>query len=65
MRRKTIQNSITLIVLLGFLVSAIKERSLVLATIFFIGVIIFLIVKLRGGDNGNGRTKKGAWQVES
>lgn len=60
MRRKTIQNSITLIVLLGFLVSAIKERSLVLATIFFIGVIIFLIVKLRGGDNGNGRTKKGA-----
>lgn len=61
MRRKTIQNSITLIVLLGFLVSAIKERSLVLATIFFIGIIIFLIVKLGGGNNGNGRTKKGAW----
>lgn len=60
MRRKTIQNSITLIVLLGFLVSAIKERSLILATIFFIGIIIFLIVKLGGGDNGNGRTKKGA-----
>ncbi len=60
MRRKTIQTSITLIVLLGFLVSAIKERSLVLATIFFIGIIIFLIVKLGGGDNGNGRTKKGA-----
>lgn len=48
MRRKTIQTSITLIVLLGFLVSAIKERSLVLATIFFIGIIIFLIVKLGG-----------------
>ncbi len=53
MRRKTIQNSITLIVLLGFLVNAIKERSLILATIFFIGIIIFLFVKLGDENNGN------------
>lgn len=59
MRSKTIQNSITLIVLLGFLVSAIKERSILLATIFFIG-IIFIIVKLGGGNDGNGSTKKGS-----
>lgn len=60
MRSKTIQNSITLIVLLGFLVSEIKERSLLLATIFFIGIIIFIIVKLGGGRNGNRSTKKGS-----
>lgn len=61
MKNKAIQNGITLIVLLGFLVSAIKERSLLLATIFFIGIIIFIIVKLGGGSNGNRGTKKGAW----
>jgi hypothetical protein len=61
MRNKTLQNSITLIVLLGFLVSAIKERSILLATIFFIGIIIFIIVNLGGGNDGNGSTKKGAW----
>lgn len=60
MRNKTLQNSITLIVLLGFLVSAIKERSILLATIFFIGIIIFIIVNLGGGNDGNGSTKKGA-----
>lgn len=53
MRRKTIKNSVTLIVLLGFLVSAIKERSLILATIFLIGIIIYIGVKFGGGRRGN------------
>ena len=60
MKSKTIQNSITLIVLLGFLVGAVKEKSILLATIFFIGIIIFVIVKLGGGNNGNRGTKKGS-----
>ena len=61
MKNKTIQNGITLIVLLRFLIGAIKERSILLATIFFIGIIIFIIVKLGGGNDGNGSTKKGSW----
>lgn len=61
MKNKAIQNGITLIVLLSFLIGTIKERSILLATIFFIGIIIFIIVKLRGGNDGNGSTKKGSW----
>ena len=61
MKNKAIQNGITLIVLLSFVIGAIKERSILLATIFFIGIIIFIIVKLRGGNDGNGSTKKGSW----
>ncbi len=58
MKNKAIQNGITLIVLLSFLIGAIKERSILLATIFFIGIIIFIIVKLRGGNDGNGNKKR-------
>ena len=61
MKNKAIQNGITLIVLLGFLVGAIKEKSMLLAAIFFIGIIIFIIVKLGGGNDGNRGTKKGSW----
>lgn len=60
MKNKAIQNGITLIVLLGFLVGAIKEKSMLLAAIFFIGIIIFIIVKLGGGNDGNRGTKKGS-----
>lgn len=61
MKSKTIQTSITLLVLLGFLISAIKERSILLTAIFVIGIIIFIIVKLGGGNDGNGSTKKSSW----
>lgn len=44
---KTVQNILTLIVLLGFLIGAI------LSIIFVIGIIIYIAVKFGGGSRGN------------
>lgn len=57
---KTVQNILTLIVLLGFLIGAITKQNVILSIIFVIGIIIYIAVKFGDGSRGNWITKKSA-----
>lgn len=50
---KTVQNILTLIVLLGFFIGAITKQNVILSIIFVIGIIIYIAVKFGGGSRGN------------
>lgn len=50
---KTVQNILTLIVLLGFLIGAITKQNVILSIIFVIGIIIYIAIKFGGGSRGN------------